>query len=651
MHPSRRHSRETPEHICYSVRRVCISIPPSIELNERQERSIYIKHNTHQKPPRMEPLVLLACLALYSCVSPVEASHTISPRQANTSDISWWTCPDVPATQCAYLTVPRDYSKPDANETVSIFLRRIPAAVSAQDRLGSIITNPGGPGGSGSGFVVSFGPALSALTDGRYDIVGFDPRGVNMTLPPMGCYPTEAHGLHLAYQEALLGTPFEARGVESLPAAVRAATERAFFIKLNATQEALYDACKTSGNKATLEAMTTALVARDIDRISEVLGDEGINYWGVSYGTVLGATLAAMKPQRIRRMLLDGVCDSEAYHRDPFRFVHNDLADSQKVLTGFFDSCVVAGPERCAFAKKNQTSSKLQSRLDALYERLRAQPLPVSTSPAGPGILTASALRAVMVQALYAPAIWPMVAQVLADVERGDGVGAYTIVYGRFVDIHPQAPDENVFNRYMERTQLVTTAAGILCSDTRPTPKSLDNFIKYVHNLSTFTPIGEEFSFLPWQCTHWNITPVERYDGPWGVAEGLKKTSYPILFTSLNADPVAPLSAAVKMTKAFGNQSAALLVQEGFGHATIAHPSLCTAKVLHDYFVQGTIPTPGTVCKPEPGYLFPENNTSSTSKSKREYVGDMSGTDRGLLAALEDMSNALAAQLRQSAGV
>lgn len=114
----------------------------------------------------------------------------------------------------------------------------------------------------------------------------------------MGCYPTEAHGLHLAYQEALyvlinfrghdvslilfdrLGTPFEARGVESLPANVRAATERAFFVKLNATQEALYDACKTNGNKAALEAMTTALVARDIDRISQELGDEGINYWG-----------------------------------------------------------------------------------------------------------------------------------------------------------------------------------------------------------------------------------------------------------------------------------------------------------------------------------------------------------------------------------
>lgn len=124
-------------------------------------------------------------------------------------------------------------------------------------------------------------------------------RGVNMTLPPMRCNPTEAHGLHLAYQEALyvpkrslrlqmvltsfynrLGTPFEARGVKLLPPSIRAATERAFFIKLNATQEALYDVCKTNGNRATLEAMTTALVARDIDRISEALGDEGINYWG-----------------------------------------------------------------------------------------------------------------------------------------------------------------------------------------------------------------------------------------------------------------------------------------------------------------------------------------------------------------------------------
>lgn len=129
------------------------------------------------------------------------------------------------------------------------------------------------------------------------------------------------------------------------------------------------------------------------------------------------------------------------------------------MLTAFFDSCTAAGLERSVFAENNQTSAKLQSRLDDLYEHLRAQPLPISTSPAGPGM--ASALRGVMAHALYAPAIWPIVAQggqfffsflsawcsiefafsVLADAERGNGIGAYSIVYAQFVDIHPQAPD------------------------------------------------------------------------------------------------------------------------------------------------------------------------------------------------------------------
>ncbi|KAG9122566.1 hypothetical protein FRC07_001004, partial [Ceratobasidium sp. 392] len=80
---------------------------------------------------------------------------------------------------------------------------------------------------------------------------------------------------------------------------------------------------------------------------------------------------------------------------------------------------------------------------------------------------------------------------------------------------------------------------------------------------------------------------------------GLKKTKFPILFMSLEADPVTPLSSAVKMSRGFGDESATLLVQQGFGHCTTSHPSLCTYKHVHDYFVDGKVPPNGTHCTPE----------------------------------------------------
>jgi pimeloyl-ACP methyl ester carboxylesterase len=135
-----------------------------------------------------------------------------------------------------------------------------------------------------------------------------------------------------------------------MPTQIRAATERAFFLKLNVTQAALYSACAKNGNRAILEAMTTPLVVRDLERMAEALGEDGVNFWAfvlclatrmlrlkgfsvlrVSYGTVIGSTLVAMKPQLVKRVLLDGVVDSIAYYNSPFDFVHNELADTHKV--------------------------------------------------------------------------------------------------------------------------------------------------------------------------------------------------------------------------------------------------------------------------------------------------------------------------------
>ncbi|CAE6500984.1 unnamed protein product, partial [Rhizoctonia solani] len=385
-----------------------------------------------------------------------------------------------------------------------------------------------------------------------------------------------------------------------------------------------------------LESISTAYVVQDIERIVNALGEDGLNFWGFSYGTVLGSTFAAMRPHLVKRMVLDGVSNAESYHKDIYQWGVDGLTDNHKTLEGFFDSCVEAGPDRCAFAKTpsgkvSTQRAELQSRLEALYSKLRDEPAPVPKSLTGPGILTASHVKVTIFIGLYSPKLWPSLAEALAEAEAGNPQLLYDREYGSFEVLKPSNGNEtqNVFNRYMERQMLPVTISAIMCSDSeKPAPKSLDQYAQYIHEMDKLSSIADVWAMLTGFCATWKIRPGQRYDGPWSVEEGLKKTRYdgpwsveeglkktrfPILYASLDADPVTPLAAAQKMAKSFGNQSAALLVQEGFGHCTVAHPSICTAKAIREYFLEGKVPASGTVCKPEPGYLFPGNETRSVA--------------------------------------
>ncbi|KAG9122568.1 hypothetical protein FRC07_001006 [Ceratobasidium sp. 392] len=158
----------------------------------------------------------------------------------------------------------------------------------------------------------------------------------------------------------------------------------------------------------------------------------------------------------------------------------------------------------------------------------------------------------------------------------------YTALYAPYSDLDPRPYNENTFNRSMQRYKTYESLRSIMCSDTAATDISLNAYTNYFRELGKLSPVGEQ----------WPISP-------WTTAKGLKKTRFPILFLSLDADPVTPLSSAIKMSEGFGNESAVLLVQQGFGHCTTSHPSLCTYKRARDYFVEGKVPAPGAHCTPE----------------------------------------------------
>jgi pimeloyl-ACP methyl ester carboxylesterase len=193
--------------------------------------------------------------------------------------------------QCATAAVPLDYRRP-RGERISVALARLPASDPAH-RIGSLFINPGGPGGSGIGFLQGAGQLFPAPVRARFDIVGFDPRGVGLSTP-VRCFDS------VVEQQAF----FARFGLFPV-------TDREWRAAIAASQG--FDRRCAERNAAILPHLSTANVARDLDLLRQAVGDRMLSYLGLSYGTYLGATYANLFPDRFRALVLDGVVDPVDY--------------------------------------------------------------------------------------------------------------------------------------------------------------------------------------------------------------------------------------------------------------------------------------------------------------------------------------------------
>ncbi|MBT2526382.1 alpha/beta fold hydrolase [Streptomyces sp. ISL-99] len=195
--------------------------------------------------------------------------------------------------QCAKVTVPLDYSRPQGR-TVQIAVSRIKAK-SKNHRLGILLSNPGGPGGAGLANTLALRPALKDVAD-RYDLIGFDPRFLGESTP-LTCAP--------ARPPAPSGPSTSAR--EDFEASVRSARDTA-------------RRCQEPGDNAKLlPHASTRNVARDMDVIRAALGERKLSYYGVSYGADLGAVYTQMFPRRTARMVIDSSTDPAATQYELFQ--------------------------------------------------------------------------------------------------------------------------------------------------------------------------------------------------------------------------------------------------------------------------------------------------------------------------------------------
>jgi pimeloyl-ACP methyl ester carboxylesterase len=465
--------------------------------------------------------------------------------------------------QCATAAVPLDYRQPHG-QTISLALSRLPASDPAH-RIGSLFVNPGGPGGSGVGFVQAAASLFPADVRARFDIVGFDPRGVAASNPVL-CFTSAAE------QQAFF------QNVPPFP--VGAAETRAFI----QTFERFAALC-AQRNPDLLRHMSTANADRDLDLLRQAVGDARLTYLGLSYGTYLGASYVNLFPDRVRSVILDGVVDPVAWATGlgdqaetlPFSTrLHSDQG-AFATLGQFLRLCAEAGPTSCAFAAG--TASATRDKFDDLVRGLLEHPVVLST-PQGPVSITYAIVVQTVLSIMYSPVLWPALASALQGLEQAAGPEFLAL---RQALASPAAapPYNNGEDAF----------AAISCADT-DNPRSPEAWPAAARAADRRAPFfGSPWTFASQPCATWAARDRDRYTGPWN-----RPTSGPVLVIGNLFDPATRYQSAVSLTRDLARGR--LLTLDGFGHTSFLQ-SACVERFETAYLVSGTLPAAGTHCQPD----------------------------------------------------
>ena len=474
-----------------------------------------------------------------------------------------------------------DYWNGTTNKTISLAVVRVPAKVPITDPSygGAVLVNPGGPGGSGVNLAIGLGEALQdyigpdPYTDNsdhnrfarNFDIIAFDPRGVSHTLPHVSCF---AHPMLARTWEVMMME-------EGILTSSDAALGRLWSMKA-----AYGGVCSNVSEDSIHHYVSTASVARDMVELTEAHGrwrekesaklesrararagrrsqtpalpavahlkyrpgEEKIQYWGFSYGSYLGTTFASMFPERVERLVVDGVVDAEDYAANLW---FNNLFDTESVVDLFYHHCARAGPSACALAKDNFTAADVEQRVKSIVASVYHNPVPVIG--ADPAVISWSAVRGINFAVLYSPVLgFPAFANILARIEEHNAEAASSLMteHAASVTSTDQQPNAEVYDDFAK--------FAIMCTDGDPqNTMTKDDFKDYMDALLSLSPnAGDIWSLLKLQCISYSLRAYHRHAGPW-----TGNTSRPILLVGNTADPVTPVRNAWKMAEGFTGKS------------------------------------------------------------------------------------------------
>ncbi|MFI8340336.1 alpha/beta hydrolase [Streptomyces sp. NPDC085639] len=446
--------------------------------------------------------------------------------------------------QCATLDVPLDYAKPEG-ETIPIALIRAKAR-DQKNRLGSLVFNFGGPGGSGISTLPGAAKEYEALR-ARYDLVSFDPRGVGGSDPV------------LCENDKQLDQYF---GEDSSPETPE--EEKAFVENIRKYQAA----CEKNSAKL-LPHVGTENAARDLDRIRQALGDEKLNYFGISYGTELGGVYAHLFPKNVGRAVFDAVVDPTKTAEES---ALGQAKGFQLALGNFAQDCVDRGDE-CRL--QGSTPKEIENNIIKLQKALAVKPIP----GIGGRMLTETQATNGIAQALYSQELWPLLEQGLDEAEGGQGqllMALSDALNGR---------DQQ--GRY---SNIGAANTAINCVD----DKERYTLEQTKAKLATFRAASPVFGdLLGWammSCTGWPVA------GTWDTPDVSAPGSDPILVIGNTGDPATPYEGARKMVERLGPGVGVELTYKGEGHGAYNSGDPCVQKAVNTYLLDGKTPAEGTVC-------------------------------------------------------
>ncbi|KAL3465258.1 hypothetical protein BJX64DRAFT_285800 [Aspergillus heterothallicus] len=548
--------------------------------------------------------------------------------------LDWAPCTANASFDCTTLTVPLEYASPHNGQVAYIPIARLNATVPPSHRKGSLLTNPGGPGSSGVDFLLNgAGQGISTIVSGYYDIISWDPRGVGSAQPLLNCFET-------------LGE--ETRGSADLPLAAEieysqfgnASYMPEYYAALKEYDTAVGGLSRECAeyNSSALYTSTAAYVVRDMAAIVDALdgSDAKLNYWGLSYGTIYGAEFIQRFPDRVGRVVLDGVFDAEA-NAEPYtsQLPHDELY-VRDTIQDLATMCTEAGPDNCAlFASAPNSSLNITTRLANLQASLYHNPILV---PDGTWSITAGIFSFFMYSYLKLPPSWPVVASAVRSLEKGNSEAFATLLTG--------ATTTSITN---ESAPATGSMAGwpIQCTDNAPSnTTSLAEVAKLVLDISLAeeTPwLNADLSTLTFCRNFPNARPLVPNLGAQKLKTGetnaiLARQNSSVLIVNPLHDPTTPVSSAQRLHDWLPDASQ-LVTRRGPGHTTISLSSLGLVKSIREYLLGGTLPQTAKVHDINQ-VVFSGGDAAESANPDPVFNGTYSEQEKGLLEANYDVFKA-----------
>jgi pimeloyl-ACP methyl ester carboxylesterase len=508
---------------------------------------------------RRQLLTLLTATAMTAVLAPPTPGHAADSSPA----LAWGACPPAPPgvdrdprQQCATLRVPLDYRSTRGRE-IDVAVSRIPTAKPGL-RHGILLFNPGGPGGSGLDLPSQLLPLLPTEVTDRFDLIGFDPRGVGNSTPvTCGISPDTSPDLFLPYP----------------------APDGSISRNVAYGRDTAESCARLSGDL--LPHITTANTARDMDRIRSALGERKLSYLGYSYGTYLGAVYTSLFPGNSDRILLDSAVDPNLVWYDMWRTWGLAIALRLPDFTKW-------AADRDATYHLGATPEAVNHTYYELASRFDRDPLPL------PGlVVTGNVFRELTRSALYDDRTFPQLAEFWQFVAQGGtaakGSPAVAAMRQSLVPkplvpkpLAPQVPQVPQDNQ-------LAALYSVVCDDAA-WPRDIGTYARNVAVDRRLFPATAGMPSNAWPCAFWKNRPVEppvdvTADGPRNV----------LILQNLR-DPATSWISGFGLRRALGQRADFISVDQGGHGVYLLTRAPCANDVATAFLVRGELPAHDALC-------------------------------------------------------